>query len=172
MILDETYFTKEPLLIDGVSASNGYSSNITNQKLIEFRAAIDEFEAEYLQMLLGDDLYDEFVDTYTDVKWNDFKALLFNATTKVSPIANYVYVQYIHRKYVISIGDKAYNLKASDNLVQVPPVARMKAAWRPSIKKNLRLQEYLLENYESLDVSADLDTTNWDLLTEMENMYF
>ena len=134
--------------------------------------AIDEFEADYLTILLGTDLYEEFVETKDNVKWNDFKALLFNATLKKSPIANYIYKMYIHRKYVVSVGDKSYNLKAADNLVQVPPVERIKHAWRPAIRQNMKIIDYLMDNFDSLSTENQLNMEDWDLLIEPENCYF
>lgn len=182
LFIDETYFTKSPLKIDSIDSSNGYSSNITNKTLIDFRDAIDEFEEEYLRILFGDDLYDEFVEDYNTLqeseeenpedKWADLKALIFNETTKKSPIANYIFKKYIHRNYVLSIGDRQFKLKSSDNLISIYPSEKIKQAWNPSIKKNQKIFDYLYENFDSLDCENDLDMTDWDLLIDAETCLF
>ena len=95
--------------------------------------------------MLGDDLYDDYVATSTNSKWNDFKALLYNGTTKISPIANYVWYIYQEQNQVMATGGGD---KKSSDATMTPEVnvGRMIGVWDSMRKMIDPIVDYFNDN--------------------------
>lgn len=129
------------------------------------RAEIDQFietyEKEYLQRVLGYDLWKAFTDETggsgeIDQRWTD---LLTGAEyshgdhthkwegfeDKPSPIAQYVYYRYMEDKAIdtVLVGTSTGD---TDNATRVSPAAKMLDAWNNMIRLNVKLWNFLNAN--------------------------
>jgi len=101
MILDSTYFNGElslPLAdikYEAVGHSSKAMQSVSEKNLNWF---VDKYEREFLKRLLGNTLYENFIEGLTDGTndiWNDLKnALYITGDYSYSPAANYVYYWY------------------------------------------------------------------------------
>lgn len=69
---------------------------------------IAKYEKRYLILLLGDDLYNQFVSGLlvgpVDQKWTDLKNAIVDTVDKVSPISNYVYFYFQRNEVTQTVG--------------------------------------------------------------------
>lgn len=152
-IIDYTYFVGDINLPQGGSSDG--------------QAYIDRFitiyETEFLQMVLGYDLWKAFTDGLAagspDQKWIDLrdgkqfadlslqnkKWIGFKNTNLVSPIANYVYCKIMEdmQTHTTSIGE-AQN--AAENAVIVSASHKIVNAWNRMVEMNLVLKDFLDAN--------------------------
>ena len=153
MIIDETYFVRRLNL----------PQKGNPEGLAEILSFIEQYEAEYLQCVLGRELWQAFTDG-TDgsgipaQRWADlldgkdftYKKCMHNWTgfkpdDKLSPIANYVYYQYVDNKIaefvltgvVVSSTDKNRTVAATYRLVD---------AWNRMVDMNKDLYRFLKQN--------------------------
>lgn len=147
-------------------AGNIYLPNTTNQLSVEGAKAtafILKYEPEYLQYILGYELYDLFEDgllanttiyknirdgvTYTDVwtgrteKWYGF------ATVGTNPIANYIYYQLLKNNAQQTTGIGQVNTVA-ENATRVSPEIPMCSAWNEMVDFNIKLYGFLYANQD------------------------
>lgn len=129
----------------------------------ELETMITKHEPAFLEAILGYGLYKEFkaglleetVDAkwtnlklgaeYTDVRGDLQKYIGLQSDTKISPIANYIYVQLLsHRASMLTgIGTKG---TASENSVAVSPIHKQVPAWNAMVDMNFKMHEFLTVN--------------------------
>lgn len=151
-IIDSTFFFGE---LDLPQLSQAANAN-------GFQWLIDEHEPRMLTDLLGYTLYKNFLagitvgdQKYKDIrdgleytnrygiltKWRGLSYTLGSA--KKSPIANYVYYQYMNIKISSTTGTGEANAK-TQNATSTSPILKMVAAWNEMVKMNLELMDFLL----------------------------
>ena len=86
-LIDVTYFKFDPIKINGLESSNGFSAELSNSLEVDLQRAISIYEKPYLIGLLGSDLYGEYVASIGNAKWDTLKAQLAITALKRSSIA-------------------------------------------------------------------------------------
>ncbi len=129
----------------------------------ELETMITKHEPAFLEMILGYEMYKDFKaglleedvaekwsylsfgTEYTDVRGDLQKFIGLQSDTKISPIANYVYVQLLsHRAASLTgIGTKG---TASENSVAVSPIHKQVPAWNAMVDMNYKMHEFLIAN--------------------------
>lgn len=156
--IDSTYFVRErllPLSSGAVGVPSARSTNKTNV-LDDF---ITFYEREFLILILGADLYAEYIVDYQTDKWKDFDALMFNDTLKDSPVADYIYCKYWADHDTVTgdgtlrvNGDAKNRVSASERIIPV---------WNAMIKKVLPIIEYLVDNESVFCETYDYNWSGW-----------
>jgi hypothetical protein len=187
MFLDQTFFQKYPTkLSQAESLGTGVNPKIAAADLAFIQEVIDEHEAEFYVLLLGQDLADELFLAYQaslptgteetpvpgtplPTKWQTLVDKLVNTTLKKSPSANYVYFHALIRKQseTLRSGEKAGK---SDEMTQVSCAESQTIAWNLGVDKLRPVVEWLIENkadYEHDDVYLEIEPS----LVEYENRY-
>lgn len=157
MLIDSTYFINK-LNLPQVGNTEG---------LADVNNFITQYEPEYLRCVLGNELYDVFINevdgsglpseqrwidllegvsfTYKNCSyvWNGFKPL--TPALKISPIANYVFYQYVNNKVTdfTLIGEVQ---STTDNNRVVSSVDRLVDTWNRMVDMNKNLYRFLKAN--------------------------
>lgn len=153
MLIDETYFTKRLNL-----PQRGNAEDL--QDLLDF---IEQYETEYLQCVLGLPLWEAFVagtegSGIPDARYQDLlhganftykncthKWTGFAPTSKISPIANYVYWQYVENK-IDAVTLTGVTVSSTENNRTVAATDRLVDAWNRMIDMNISLYRFLKAN--------------------------
>lgn len=98
MQIDATYFIGEINI-----------PNVDQPSVLEnLNLFIKKYEKRFLILLLGDTVYDDFINGLSEdpipVKWSELRDRLINSEDKESPIANYVYYWYMRDQSTTSTG--------------------------------------------------------------------
>ncbi len=161
MLIDYTFFQGGSLDIEGITL-NVISPDSTNTAIVGgLRSFIAEFEPEYLEKLLGRELYLSFSD-YLDkrnamgadereMRWEFLIDELVHTRTigedtiHISPIANYVYFFYLRHNHAqaTTTGVK----QDTDDGKLVSPERKMVSAWNGMAKMNVRLFDLIGRHY-------------------------
>lgn len=157
MLIDSTYFVNK---INLAQVGNSLG-------LADVNNFIAQYEEQYLRCVLGPELYAAFIDEvsgsgvtddprYVDLlrgadfmhnsrayHWTGFVPL--PPAIKVSPIANYVFYQYVENKITdfTLIGEVQSD---TDNNRTVSPVDRLVDTWNRMVDMNLTLRNFLQAN--------------------------
>lgn len=93
-LIDKTYFHTE-LFISNITES----SEVEQARAAELQRFIDKYEPIYMNNVLGETLYSEFLAGLAlnpiPAKWTALKALFVDTSKLLSPIASYVYFYYM-----------------------------------------------------------------------------
>lgn len=158
--LNSSYFwgTLRLPMLNARSEAVGISSQgtISTQEIL-LKEYIDTFEPEFLLKLLGDSLYENFMEgiskTSPEKIWVDLRDMIFrdsgikNYPNPISPCANYVYVM-IRRE------TKSLDMLKGNGMQQVSSVThtndnrKMVDAWN-------RMLRYVYEIYDFIDENED-----------------
>ncbi len=135
-IIDPSYFIREISL-----ASRGASG--VNDSIISF---IDEYEVKYLYMLLGKTLADQFIAGWPvlptpDAKWTALKNQLADATKKLSPIANYVYI-FIQENNITNTAGTSEVKAKNENSYPASPIDKDVKAWNKMVDMSRSVYEW------------------------------
>lgn len=158
MIIDYTFFQDGLLQVEGAMALAAPSP--TNEGIAHrIESFIEQYEPEYLCKLLGEKLYEDFLDNGDSALWEEFKGMLVtdNGITKVSPIANYVYF------FLVRNGQDTATVngvrKDGENLVS--PQRKMVWAWNDMVQRNRKLYKWLCMNFRNVRTEQEmLETIN------------
>lgn len=156
MLVDYTFFQGGILNIEG-AVMNTDSASETNHAIVDsLQSFVLEYEQEYLEKLLGEELYEEF-STYlkngkepAEKRWDDLIDRLVikrtdgETSVSKSPIANYIYFHYLRHNHTqaTTTGVKA----DGDDGRLVSPERKMIFAWNDMVRMNRRLTDWLEEN--------------------------
>jgi hypothetical protein len=127
--------------IPNIDGSNEINTAIKNT--LELYIGIKE--PQYLLLMLGADLYAEYLLGIAVVptplaKWTNLKNQLLNSTLKISPIANYAYFFYAQEKISKEISEETPNFFTFNRCVQ---------AWNEMVKMNLVIYKFLFDNIDT-----------------------
>jgi hypothetical protein len=163
-LIDHTYF-RGLLTIGDISKGNSpVVGNTVNDTFIPI------YEKEYLRKALGDELYLDFIAGLAEdpiaQKWLDLRDGIvytvndkryvwqgFVNSDKVSPIANYVYIEYMTNNAVQSTGTGT-GVNNQQNATPVSPSAKIQRASSDMLTMNDSLYYYLrnhTDDYGELD---------------------
>lgn len=154
MYIDETYFTKRLNL-----PQRGNTEGIAD--ILDY---VEQYEPEYLKCVLGAELWQAFnVGTDgsgppSDVRWSDlllgkdfsykncaYHWVGFAPASKISPIANYVFWQYVDAK-IAEVVLTGVVVSETDNNRTVPATDVLVDAWNRMVDMNLTLYRFLKAN--------------------------
>ncbi|PHJ53862.1 hypothetical protein VF04_35035 [Nostoc linckia z7] len=133
--------------------------------------SINVYEPEYLDGVMGVSFAQLFLANISDSRFQDLlngKVYeyngesyrwqgLVNGTTKTSPIADYVFYQYVKNNAQTISGVGAVTSNA-ENSTRVSPVDKMVLAWRKMVKVNQDMYYFLERNK---DTYPEFDTNIW-----------
>lgn len=151
MIIDYSYFTGKINL-----PQTGNTPGRT-----EVENFIETYETEYLQRVLGYELWKAFTEGIEgsgpiDQRWTDLlqgKDFTYQSYTrhwngfeaKPSPVSQYVYYKYMedHALDTVLVGTST---GATDNATRVAPMPKMVDAWNEMVRLNVKLWNFLNAN--------------------------
>lgn len=166
MITDSTYFVAD-LFIDNVVT--GQFDNAELSKAAELTRQISIYEPELLLAILGETLYAEYLIGGT--QWDALKAKLWNSTTHVSPVANYVFFNYWPTYCLQMTGNGAF-LPTKENSTFIPVADKQRMVWNRMRRLLIDVFDWMDEDVNRATFEHDavtLDTTNWVNLTTYMN---
>jgi hypothetical protein len=156
MLIDKSYFKGDiSLPVNKKSDVKQLGVGALIQSVGEANLAdyIIKFEAEYLIRLLGETLYENFmagiaVESPLQI-WIDMKeALTHESTTKLSPIAYYVYCFIMEEGQTTSTIKGEKGVKA-DRTVSVSAAKKVVNAWVWMVRYSGRFYNWLYEHWDS-----------------------
>jgi hypothetical protein len=156
--VDTTYFVRELRLSD-LAVQVGTPSALYTEQAEQLTAFITKYEPEFLKLLLGDDLYTEYVADYATTKWAAFDALMFDTALKDSPVADYIFCKYWAdadteaRDGTLLVNGEAKNRISAD--------ARLLPVWNAMVKKIITAIDYLSENYDTFCTTYEYNYDGW-----------
>lgn len=169
-LIDVTYFKFDPIKVNGLESSNGFSAELATNLEVELQRAITIYEKPYLTTLLGIDLYEEYVASITDVKWNNLKAKLADSKLKRSPIANYVYYSFMKdKKY--AYGDIGAYIPKVENMNSVDQNLVLKQAWNDGVMQTIEVCQWLSANSLTQGWANLVDETDWKSLLKRQSLF-
>jgi len=169
-LIDVTYFKFDPIKINGLESSNGFSAELSNSLEVDLQRAIAIYEKPYLIGLLGSDLYEEYVASINNAKWDNLKAQLVNADLKRSPIANYVYYHFMKAKKY-AYGDIGAYIPKVENMNNVDQNLVLKQAWNDGVAQNFEVCQWLSNNAEAQGWDNSVDETGWSVLLKRQSLF-
>jgi len=158
--IDSTYFVRERLLPLSSGAVGVPSARSTNKATV-LNDFIDYYEPEFLKLILGNELYTEYIVDYATEKWAAFDALIIDATLKDSPIADYIFCKYWADQDT-RVGDGTL-LANGDSKTRVSYTVRTLPVWNRMIKKLIPAIEYLAENYATFCTTYEYNYEGWGM---------
>jgi hypothetical protein len=156
MLIDKSYFKGDiSLPVNKRSDVRQVGVGALIQSIGESALAdyIVKFETEYLSLLLGETLYENFMAGLAAESplqiWIDMKeALTHESTTRLSPIAYYVYCFLTEGEQTVTTIKGEKEVKA-DRTVSVSPVKKVVNAWHWMVRYSARFYGWLYEHWDS-----------------------
>lgn len=146
-IIDKTYFW-------GQIKITGLSTNSTPNDIdTELGKYIAKLEPIYLEKMFGEDIAKNLPA--------ELKAMLYDATAKTSPIANYVYYywQKANASKQTNAGNKVLNVP---NTIEVSPMAKAISAWNEMRDTNVKILNKLYD-MKNIEIAAVGDTAAYTI---------
>jgi hypothetical protein len=140
-IIDPTFFSGE------LNIANTDETSV----LSVLQMYIDKYEPAYLKILLGETLYTSFVAGLAldpiPAQWTNLKnqLLVVNGTSKVSPIANYVYF-YLTRRAQSGSGGALMTQPLFENAVTIDSKIETSRVWNEMNKLSFTVYKFLKAN--------------------------
>ena len=168
----ERYFSQNPLLIPQPKPNAGVPSELYTNVVLELKRCITRYEKEYLEMLFGDELYNEYIEDMKDdelkQKWDLLNAKLWDADNLISPVANYIYYKFLGDN-AVGFNGRTFSTQAIENETVIPTIKFQVKAWNEMCKMNKKIFTWLYE--QDIDTTAELDCSYWDYLSTYQNSY-
>lgn len=126
---------------------------------------IAKYEKEYLKMVMGDTLYDEFVTGISqgspETKWTELKAQLWDSTNYVSPVAAYIWARQRQAKLTQSseMGEQKANV---ENGAVVSSDRKMIDAYNYAMSEGYLVAQWIQERYTTY-TTQDTDLSRFDI---------
>ena len=148
-------------------ANNGTDDDIYTSIIKEIEYCIDLYERNYLKAILGSELYAEYISDMssqeTAAKWADFNAkLIFDDKAYISPIANYIFYNYLTRNAVNYV-DGRYEIGKSEGFDRMSIEEQKNKVWNEMVEMNQTLLTWFYSNLP--ETTAALDYSKWDYMT-------
>ena len=158
--LTTDYFTGE-ILIPSITGAG----DVDTARAVELDYFITVYEAKYLKMLLGEDLYDELVAAVDAVvapavladKWQDLLDQIFTEVNSIafSPAAYYVYYKY--QQYQLTVTLNSGEAKpVHENASVVSAKIKMVNAWNRMVELSEVIREWIVDDgtYDTYSVPS------------------
>lgn len=164
-LIDETYFAYEPVKIDGLQSSNGFSAKIGSDKYLSLIRTIERFEPLYMEYLLGADVANEYYEDSENVKWLPLIEKLRDDEKKISPIANFVYCEFRNENQIVTGSNGDYVPKV-DNMQSVSIDYKLMTAWNDMVRQNMTVCKWIVDNLinsaePTIELENSIDICNW-----------
>lgn len=171
-MIDNRFFNNPICKLGTFEVSSGRATAMQD-KASDIDFSIAKFEPQYLRMVMGSEVYEEYKSDMDNAKWQPLIDRLVDSVNFISPIANYVYCKHKHTNYVETNGKTDYIAKA-DNMTVISPTERYKIAWNDMVEMNNILFCWIYENIINTDepvieTTAKWDIANWEKLTTEES---
>lgn len=165
MLIDYTYF-HDDLYIPIERGNDGIAAELTQVGVTQLDNAIARFEKEYLVRMLGETLYEQFKEGLKDNpvpdKWVILKQVLVDEEAKRSPIANYIYVNYVYRNEI----RMAFNVNATtpkaENQHVVSAYRKIQLAHNDAVRINIHIAKWLVEHRDEYNVKPFCVANLWN----------
>lgn len=170
--LDETYFKNNPVALPDVEHSNGVGGATANASYDKIRKCIALNEPKYLRTLMGKELFLEYlsdIDAENIQKWEPFFAKLIDTDNLRSPMANWIFIQFITENYSRQTSIGSVKVKG-DNAVNTQPFMNQVLAWNDMVFQHESFLTWLYENKSDFEGTAAFDTSSWDYLSTEKAM--
>jgi len=156
-----SYFQGEILITNLTGSDDASTARATH---LSYFTTIHE--EQYLRLLLGDDLYDEFADAMdalgegdpTPAKWSALIAEIYLTKNSLlfSPVADYVYFVYM-RHSMTATTDGGQVTPAFENAGFSASSTKMVYAWNRMARETERIREWLNDNIATYDTYDEPD---------------
>jgi hypothetical protein len=158
MLIDSTYFIGEILLPNLTGSVPENQANVN-----EVTRFIAKYEPEYLEAVLGDELYEAFLAGLEEPdpiqqKWKDLQKKLVDTFNKVSPVADYIYAAIIDFRMTATTGLGEVESTAENSTIALN-TGKMIQAYNNSVRKGRTVREWLVENAETYPEYEDSEFT-------------
>lgn len=170
MAITKAYFEQNPVAIPQAKQNNGINADVYSANTVKLDSSIKRHEKAYLTLLLGRELYAEYIAAPTDAKWADLNALLYDTTLLVSPIANYIYFWYLDEN-VGSYDGSLFQTTKQENSTNHSVVYNQVKAWNAMVTMNEPILQYLYDTIETIETLALIDKTGWTELCTLKNSW-
>jgi hypothetical protein len=146
MLIDSTYFVGEILLPNLTGSVPENQANVN-----EVTRFIAKYEPEYLEAVLGAELYEAFVTGLAvdpgpiEQKWIGLRAKLIDSANKVSQVADYVYSCIVNYRMTATTGLGEVESTADNSNIALN-TDKMIQAYNNSVRKGRTIREWLVEN--------------------------
>jgi hypothetical protein len=159
--ITEEFFRNNPVAIPDLEQSNGIGGIVNNSSLDRVKRCIAINEPKYLRALMGLDMFSEYISDVNAAKWVPLFDKLVDVDNSVSPIANWVYIQYVTDNYSKLTGIGTIKNK-SDNSQSAQPFMNQILAWNDMVFQHETILPWLYENRADFEQLNSFDTCNWD----------
>ena len=148
-------------------ANNGTDSDVYATIIKEVEYCIDLYERNYLKAILGTELYAEYVEDMkvpeTAAKWADFNAkLIVDDKAYISPIANYIFYNYVKRNNVRYINGQ-FQIEKIKDVTVIDTEIQINKVWNEMVAMNLTFLNWLVSN--TPETIANIDYSMWEYMT-------
>lgn len=159
-ITTQSYFVRERRAPFGSSAV-GIPSAATTERTARIQSFFDKYEPEFLKLILGDDLYLEYLEgrTVDGDKWKTFDAYVVNSELKESCIADYVFCKY-WADADTEAGDGTVRVNG-DNANRVSPLVRIVPVWKQMVESVVKVVNFLAENHDVYCTEHEYNIDGW-----------
>jgi hypothetical protein len=153
------YFQQGITEVPNLTISIGGVSDTSNAT--ELDRYITRYETEFMKCLLGS-LYTDYATNPTDAKWATLKAMLWDSTLLVSPVANYIFWHYYNdaTRRNGNVGTVESNVENGN----INTNARLVQVWNEMVSMMYNgvdgVIDYLLENSDTYPIE-DYKWTNF-----------
>lgn len=126
---------------------------------------ITKYEKEYLKMVMGEALYDEFVTGIAagspEAKWTELKAQLWDSTNYVSPVAAYIWARQRQARVTQSsqMGEQKANV---ENGAVVSSDRKMIDAYNYAMSEGYLVAQWI-QDRSTTYTTQDTDLTRFDI---------
>lgn len=160
-------FLIKPFKLGIPRANNGTDSDVYTTIINEVEYCIDLYERNYLKVILGEDLYAEYINDMavpeTAAKWADFNAkLIVDDKAYISPIANYIFYHYVKRNNVRYIDDQ-FQINKIEGATILNTEIEINKIWNEMVAMNETFLAWLIYNVP--ETTAKLNYYMWTYLT-------
>lgn len=170
MCITANYFEQNPLYIPQAKQNNGINADVYDAGASKLDKAIKKHEKAYLRLLLGRELYAEYITSPEDAKWDALNALLYDTENLESPIANYIYFWYLDENIGTYDGSLFLTTK-HENSNNHSVIYNQIKAWNEMVGMNEPILTYLARNINTIETTALISKAGWVELCTLRNSW-
>lgn len=162
---DIEYYKVGEIQISGIQTSDAFNNESVDLKTADVNSYIEKFERKFMRFLLGKELYDNFIETKTDPKWDILKNILIDEQKELSIIARYVYCKYIYATEIKKAETGDY-IDQRDGVYQISVRHNYIKTWNSYVDdfwdKTFSIQD-------AISTLGTLDTSDWGHICRKES---
>lgn len=156
-----------PFKLGVPKSNNGVDDDTYTSIIKEIDYCIDLYERNYLKAVLGVELYAEYINDMKSVekaaKWANFNAkLIFDDKAYISPIANYIFYNFITRNAVTYV-DGRFEMNKTEGSDRMNIEEQKNKVWNEMVEMNQVFFDWFYKNLP--ETTATLDYSKWDYMS-------